>query len=339
MSIGSALIILTSICLICVVITISCSRDSTGPDSPDQSAFVPKTTLTEIIEDAQRYRWGLLEGPIGQLTDLSGCGGYADTRYSDIPPTQEAVEWEYDGAGNLYLHRINAGFNCCTDIHGDITFADNMITVTDSEDGEFCYCLCLYDLNYEINGVRPDTYTINFIELHTGEGDAPLEFTIRLRPEPASGIFIVERSDYPWGYSGSAGGEVVAYSECGGWATDSYGDGLPADSNCFVWDYDGGTLNLTHQNATFNCCVDLLSAEFTFSNDTIYIVESEVLKDGGCCCICPYDVDMQITNLPAGVYTVVVESPWTYNDTEFSLDLTTEPGGYTCYKEAIEMPF
>jgi hypothetical protein len=280
-----------------------------------------------------------MDEPVGQLIGHSACGGFVDTRFSDIPPTQEAVAWEYDGAGNLYLHRINAGFNCCSNIYGDITFAANAINVTDREDGEFCYCLCLYDINYELNGVRPDLYTVTFVELYTAEGDALLQFTIELRPEPSSGIFVVDRSVYPWGYGVYTEGTVVDYSGCGGFDTDSYGDVVPTDSNCFVWDYESGTLNLTHQSAVFNCCVLQLSAEFVFSNDTIFITESEVLDQGGCACICPYDLEMQITDLPIDKYTVVVDGPSDYNDTEFLLDLTAETSGYACYKEAIEPPF
>ena len=119
-----------------------------------------------------------------------------------IPPDQDCIEYQYDGEGTLVLDHINAGFNCCpSNLTADISIEQSLITITEYEHFDNtgpCYCLCLFDVDYQINNLPPGEYTIKVNEVYLEEGDELLEFTVNLPPSPYSGSFCVFRSHYPW---------------------------------------------------------------------------------------------------------------------------------------------
>jgi hypothetical protein len=140
--------------------------------------------------------------PTGSLIDYEGCkdfsiGGATDT----IPPDQDCMAYQYDGAGVLLLLHVNAGFNCCpTEILADVTIEDDIITIVEDEslEGGGCFCLCLFDVNYRIEDLPPGEYTIRVYGMYLDEGDQILEFTVDLASLP-SGAHCVYRDYYPWG--------------------------------------------------------------------------------------------------------------------------------------------
>jgi hypothetical protein len=143
--------------------------------------------------------------PSGSLLDYFGCkpvrtGSSPDSITSD----QDCLEYQYDGEGTFLLNHINAGFNCCpSNLTADITIQDNVISITEYEHFDTtgpCYCLCLFDVNYQIDNLPPGEYTIEVIELYLEEGDEPLEFTVDLPAFPYSGSYCVTRDHYPWGF-------------------------------------------------------------------------------------------------------------------------------------------
>ncbi len=138
----------------------------------------------------------------GALINYDGCKEFQKGTTDDgTPPDQDCIEYQYDGASVLMLKHINAGFNCCPDeILADITIENNVITIEESQslDSGGCPCLCLFDLDYEINNLPPGEYTIRVNEIYLEEGDEILEFTVDLLSLP-SGSYCVDRDHYPWG--------------------------------------------------------------------------------------------------------------------------------------------
>jgi hypothetical protein len=140
--------------------------------------------------------------PIGILINYDGCKEFQKGTAKDVtPPDQDCIEYQYDGENLLLLKHINAGFNCCPDeILADITIENNVITIEENESLESggCYCLCLFDVDYEISNLPPGEYTIRVIEPYVPEGGEILEFTVDLASSP-SDSYCVYRDYYPWG--------------------------------------------------------------------------------------------------------------------------------------------
>lgn len=283
------------------------------------------------------YPWGFDYGPWGTITGTYGCKGIETWGSADKTPSdQDCIEYEYDG-DVLLLDHINAGFNCCPVIQANITVEGEIITITENETFDNygpCYCLCLFDVNYQIIGVEPGQYTIIVNQLYLDEGDDLLQFEVDLSA-PTSGSYCVTRDHYPWGIVTSPSGTMIDHSGCK-LPTDALDSLLEED--CVVYDYDGeGVLSLTHLNDLFNCCPDVLWADITIEADTITIEEWESTEiSGGCDCICLFDLYYEIVNLPPGEYVIrVINSVyvnWYGNGEiiEFTIDLTTTPSGYFC---------
>lgn len=284
------------------------------------------------------YPWGDYWNSSGNISYAVGCKDFEfDKATSLTPPNQDCVEYSFDGESVLQLTHINAGFNCCPRIFADITVEGNLITVTEGEtfdpDVGGCYCLCLFDVGYEIPNLSPGVYTIKVIGLYLELGDVYLEFTADLTTSP-TGMYCLTRDHYPWSSSsGPPSGSLIGHSECWGY-TDSKDSLLEED--CIVYEYDGwSVLTLQHLNDLFNCCPGELLAEITVENGVISIIETESLEGGGCDCVCLFDLDYEITNLPPGEYTIRIDNPYYYNEEnggiiEFTIDLTTSPSGYFC---------
>ncbi len=134
---------------------------------------------------------------IGSFVAFSECLGHSHNSTYEITPDQTAIEWEWDGKGTLSLRHANAGANCCPQLSAEITVIDGVITVKESDQG-LCYCLCLVNLDYEIDNLLPGTYEINIDEVYSNANDDPLEFTVTLRRTADSGVFVVDRLHYPW---------------------------------------------------------------------------------------------------------------------------------------------
>jgi hypothetical protein len=131
-------------------------------------------------------------------------------------------------------------------------------------------------------------------------------------------------------------GGVIGYTGCLSYDKDPY-DTTYLD--CIDYDYDGvGTLTLKHRNATFNCCPTYLLAYITVADNMITITEDENNEpQGGCDCICLFNVDIMIVGLPPRVYTIFVDelyiATWPSDpeeDIEFTVDLTSATSGSYC---------
>ena len=139
------------------------------------------------------------ESPQGTVSNIYGCKMFDTPRAGYRTPSGlTCIEYEYDENGLLSLRHINAGFNCCTDISADFSLEDGVIIVTEKEGGEYCHCLCLYDIDYEIDNVPAGSYKINIVELYINETESPIEFDVELS-EGTTGNYCVTRDYYPWG--------------------------------------------------------------------------------------------------------------------------------------------
>jgi hypothetical protein len=103
-------------------------------------------------------------------------------------------------------------------------------------------------------------------------------------------------------------------------------------SDCFEFQYNGeNTLRLRHINAGFNCCPGEITAEITFNGNIISITEIE--QQQACRCLCLFDLDYEMINLPPGRYTIRVVEPYREeNDQlmEFAVELSSANSGTFC---------
>jgi len=129
-------------------------------------------------------------------------------------------------------------------------------------------------------------------------------------------------------------GSMTGYQGCKEFRKDGAADSIPADQDCIVYQYDGeGVLLLEHVNAGFNCCPDEILADVNLQGNVITITEDESLEPGGGCdCLCLFDLDYRIDNLPPGEYTIRVYGMYLLGAEiiEFNADLGSSPSGTHC---------
>ena len=108
-------------------------------------------------------------------------------------------------------------------------------------------------------------------------------------------------------------------------------DSLAGD--CVTYSYDGsGVLTMKHINAILNCC-PVFVANVQVDNGLILVEELDSLFNGGCDCLCPFDLDYRISYLPPGIYTIRFIEPYVPEGApvlEFTVDLRVNPSGYFC---------
>jgi hypothetical protein len=105
----------------------------------------------------------------------------------------------------------------------------------------------------------------------------------------------------------------------------------PPNQDCIQYQYDGiQNLTLKHQNAGFNCCPEI-ATHITIINSVITIKEIELSEL--CNCLCLFDLDYQILNLPPATYTITVEEPHILPEEpklEFTINLANSSTGSYC---------
>ncbi len=267
--------------------------------------------------------------PTGSLISHTNCKSFAPDRDS-VPPTLDCVFYEWDGGNVLSVQHVNTAFNCCPSaLYAQITFNGNIITITESESFDTlgpCACLCLFDLEMQIVNLVPGQYTIVVNQMYL-PGDAEThDFTINLTSSPTSGENCLFRDNYPWGDLWLA---PLDFGECKDFGRADATDTIPSDQDCLAYSYDGhGVLLMYHINAGFNCCPTAVEVAMDVVGNDIFIEEIEDLDDGGCFCLCLFDLDCGIGGLPPGGYTIHVTEPYLQPGDpplEFDVVLTSSP--------------
>ncbi len=65
-------------------------------------------------------------------------------------------------------------------------------------------------------------------------------------------------------------------------------------------------VTILHKNAIFNCCPDTILVEVSQSQDTLRIIEKEVIERGGCDCTCLFKVKIRIKVPSRGIYILEI---------------------------------
>ncbi|GEM_PF-5004904 len=123
-----------------------------------------------------------LGAPAGTLLGIGNCKGNPMALGAATEELRRCVQWQYDGVGTLLLTHVNATFNCCPETETHISVEGNTITITEVEISGICYCICLYDLDFQIVNLPAGEYTINVTEPYVSS--PPLSFTVDLVATP-----------------------------------------------------------------------------------------------------------------------------------------------------------
>jgi len=129
-------------------------------------------------------------------------------------------------------------------------------------------------------------------------------------------------------------GELLSWGDCKPYEMKSYDPVMPQNHDCLAYSYNGQSiLSLKHINTCFNCCPDEVYGDVYVIGNLIRIVEDEYFEIGvGCPCLCLYDLDFKISNLPPGTYTIRFENlyltPGDY--LESTVDLIANPIDTVC---------
>jgi hypothetical protein len=135
----------------------------------------------------------------GKLVSHTECKPLFSDSTINIPDSLSCAEYSYSSTTNkLLIKHINAGFNCCPDsIYSNVSISNDTIIIQEFESNPQCYCLCRYDLDFEIDGVSTKKYQVKFIEPLRGNQQELIfgvDFSIL-----STGNYCVTRHNHPWG--------------------------------------------------------------------------------------------------------------------------------------------
>jgi len=126
-------------------------------------------------------------------------------------------------------------------------------------------------------------------------------------------------------------GSMVSHSNCLTMEQIGGSGQKNAMQDCIEYHYDGQrTLTLTHANAGLNCCPDF-AAVVTVVGNVITIDETSIF--GECNCLCVFNLDYQIINVPPGTYQISVLEQCLGGDDQplqMTIDLVSAPSGSFC---------
>jgi len=267
--------------------------------------------------------------PHGYPVSTDGCKMFTDGDEGFAPPSVTCMAYTYDGVGSLSLTHINASLNCCPIPNLTVAIEGDTIMITESDEG-LCDCICLFDIEYQVENLPPGQYRIVVFEAYPTGGD-PLDFWVDLS-YARSDQFCVEREGYPWGNELAA--IVTSRTGCLSFEGAAQSATAPLDQSCIAYSYDSDAqvLSISHLNAGFNCCPSFFTVTANQYGNVITLAESEVLDQGGCHCLCLYDIDFQLINLAPGVYNLDFSELYADGGPplNFFVDLIASPTGEVC---------
>ncbi len=171
---------------------------------------------------------------------------------------------------DLHVNHLNAYYNCCIEYQVAYSIMGNGINIFEYDIGTSCYCICFFDLETIIEDIPTGQY---FVTLFDFAGDTVGFESIEIVPPP----------------------ELVDYS-ANGCLEESRAD--------ISYNYDSGTLIMTHYDAYFFCAADFV-IEFNMAQDTLRIYENNI-SSGMTTCKCDFELSATISNLPPGTYVTEI---------------------------------
>jgi hypothetical protein len=170
--------------------------------NPIKYSFIPVIITFLLVLSCEKEKTTNIEpGNSGKLSHVSDCKSLKSATDSiEIADSLSCIEYNYNDTSKfLLLKHINAGFNCCPDsIYCDIRIVGDSVIIREFELSAGCRCNCLYDLEYEIQGISKKKYQVLLIEPYLADQDK-LEVEIDLS-DSNKGSICVKRKGYPWGY-------------------------------------------------------------------------------------------------------------------------------------------
>lgn len=249
--------------------------------------------------------------PAGVFLSFSECKTAGAKAVMDtMDSARDSVEYSFSG-NTLSFRHVNTAFNCCVEsIYADFEFSGDTIRVREIEEllnPGGCRCTCLNDVTWEIRNLDAGEYLIEVEQLYLEAECERHRFTVDLVDSPTGNGEIV-RDHYPWGEPFPEPAiELFYFSKCKGDDKENSALADTISGDCLLYSYDGSSLlSLTHINTAFNCCPDSFPVTISLSGDTLRIVENEMLDQGGCNCLCLYDLEYRVSDLPPGSYQLEI---------------------------------
>lgn len=137
--------------------------------------------------------------PNGELISYSNCKIPGDTSNCfGHTLNEDCIDYKYDGNGLLQLKHINSVFSLFPgELKADITISKGSILIEEFETGIGSLEKGLYNLDFVINDLKPNIYSIRIISPYP-ENKENLEFNVDLT-QAGNGSFHLIRNVYPWG--------------------------------------------------------------------------------------------------------------------------------------------
>ncbi len=137
----------------------------------------------------------------GELISHSDClnstSGGDRSSAEDIDSNYEIIRYKYED-GVLRLTHENSVFNCCPgEINATVSIKNSSIVINEKEKSAECSCMCLYKLDYKIDGLTPSVYNFTIFSKYIPEENNKITFTIDLLKN-SQGVFYFQRDTYPW---------------------------------------------------------------------------------------------------------------------------------------------
>ena len=187
------------------------------------------------------------------------------------PTTPDSILIQVIGNNILVTHK-DAFYNCCAIITTEIVQNGYQIDLYEKASNEICDCLCNFDLQTFIQNLSSGVYTLsvyNSIGQYVGGGMATV-----------------------------SSGYDSHQSECKSEIRQK-----PFSPDSIIIQVTGNDLQITHQDAYYNCC-SILKSEVLIEGFQVKVYEKE--SGDPCHCMCYFDLVTNIYGLPSGTYTISV---------------------------------
>ena len=75
-------------------------------------------------------------------------------------PCEDDIVYAYADADTIFVEHLNAERNCCSTLTVDMEVAESIVDFYEGETGEFCFCMCCFNVSYDASGFEAGHYTV-----------------------------------------------------------------------------------------------------------------------------------------------------------------------------------